>query len=919
MNNLKQHTEQFLKRGTGQLQKRQKEALTKITDNIEALNRLIKTRDDSAAMSDWKSDLDTSSGSIVPEYLKFGILQMVNAQGKVFDKLNIPLLLPTKVNAVLMDLDEYAEKVPNLFQNIIVRVLLSMRMDLVKVSIVDKDLGRSFPIAYSSITNKLYKKRLEKADEEGVKNLISELTKEIIESNSSAMGRYSDIEAFNASVGEMAQPYHFVFIDDFPKGFNSKLVDDLLGLINNGNAAKVGVKIFINYSEKNVDRTKLRDFNLQLFKKSCSLITQEKSGGIVFDNWPIKFPPNVIPTINLELPKNVEKYVDFINGIQPKEVSYSLDGWIEDLKKRSLVWSGDTSDGIKVPIGFVTPTQTFDFYLANDRDSACNDYFALVAGGMGSGKTVFLHNIIVNSAMKYSPDDLCLYLVDFSPEGASFRIYRNLPHVRSILLANNKEYVLRMLEDIEKQAIERARLYERVSEDTNKIVDKLTTYRVLANKSYPKIPRILVIMDELQGLLTTDQYSQTVTRIKEKLDNGIKQWRKFGISMVLCTQTFAGVDIGRAQELVTCRFALKLPEEDSVKVLRNKAAASLYRKGQAIMNNTNDGRPEMNKGFQSAYSERYPDEVAYLDDLYKKRYGHRHIPFICQSGTKASIRENSLLFSHIVNDDFAVDNLECSVYVGKPDLLRKEHTRIRYRRQLHSNTIIVGEDYKTLIFDVMAQLIQLMKQSDTKSKFYVVDCFNIGDKYKSALDGIKALSDSLVIVNSQNIEEFVDKLADDLEQRKNAQKDGNMTEERAFLVMINAQNCHDLRRQGHRPSQITEKIKMILSDGAPLGMHGIIHVLSYSSMFGSDSVFESREFSLFENMVFLKGSDIEKTPCYNLKIDAPDQNGQMIVINAKADGEAYEQCKAYSDIMVEGEKNTVVEYMSNLFEKYRYA
>ena len=130
MSELKQHTEQFSKRGIEQLQKRQKDALTKINDNIEALNRLIKTRDDSAAMADWDTELEAPISSIAPEYFRYGSLQMVNTQGKVLDKLNIPLLLPTKVNAVMMNLGDDAEKVPNLFQNIIVRLLLSTRMDI---------------------------------------------------------------------------------------------------------------------------------------------------------------------------------------------------------------------------------------------------------------------------------------------------------------------------------------------------------------------------------------------------------------------------------------------------------------------------------------------------------------------------------------------------------------------------------------------------------------------------------------------------------------------------------------------------------------------------------------------------------------------------------------------------------------------
>lgn len=918
MSDLKQHTEQFLKRGIEQLQKRQKEALIKIASNVEALNSDIKTRDDSAAMSEWKSqsELEVPMSSIVPEHFRYGILQMVNAQGKVFDKLNIPLLLPTNVNAVMMNLGDDAEKVPNLFQSIILRLLLSTRMNLVKVSIVDMDFGTSFPIV-SSINNSMFKNQMVYRQDD-VTQMIAGLAKEISEANRVFSGRYPDIDAYNASAGEMAQPYHFVFIDDFPNGFTPQAIDDLLRLIDNGNAARVGIKIFINYSTKNPTP---RDFDIQRFKKPCSWINKGADGKISFENWPQNFPPNVIPTIDLDLPENVGDYVDFINGMKQKEVVYSLDGWIEDLKKKDLVWTGDTSYGIKVPIGYVTPTKQFDFYLANDKDSACQDYFALVAGGPGSGKTVFLHNIIVNAAMKYSPEDFVLYLVDFSPEGASFRIYRNLPHVRSLLLSNNKEYVLRMLEDIEMQTILRARWYERLSEDTNKIVDKLSTYRELAHERnlagerYPKIPRVLLIMDELQGLLKTDEYSPTVTKIKEKLDNGIKQWRKFGINAILCTQTFAGVDFGSAKELASCRFALKLPEQDSVAVIRNKAAASLYGKGQVIMNNTNDGRMDMNVSFQSAFSEHYSDVVNYLDKLYHQRYNQRHVPFICQSGTKANVGDNQLLISHIENDNFDVNSSECSVFIGKPDLLRAEHTRIRYRRQLHSNTIIIGEDFKTLVYNVMIQLVQLMKQSDIKSKFYIVDCFNDGDIYRGALDGIKALSDGFIIGTPHNMEEFVDKLTDDLEQRKNTQ---TMTKERSFIVMINAQNCHCLRKQGHRPSPITEKLKAIFADGAPLGMHGIVHVLSYSSMFGSDNILESRDFSLFENVIFLKGADVEKTTFYNLKMDAPEKNGQMVVINAKADGEAYEQCKAYSDITAEEKKNSIVELMSNLFEKYRY-
>ena len=292
MDNIKQHTEQFLKRGTEQLQKRQKEALTKIADNVEALNRLIKTRDDSAAMSDWKSEMEAPASTIAPEYFKYGTLQMINSQGKVIDKLNIPLLLPTKVNAVMMNFGNDAEKVPNLFQSIVLRLLLSTRMNLVKVSIVDMDFGTSFPIV-SSINNSMFKNQMVYRQDD-VTQMIAGLAKEISEANRVFSGRYPDIDAYNASAGEMAQPYHFVFIDDFPNGFTSQSIDDLLRLIDNGNAARVGIKIFINYSTKNPTP---RDFDIQRFKKPCSWINKGADGKISFENWTQKFPSNVIPSI----------------------------------------------------------------------------------------------------------------------------------------------------------------------------------------------------------------------------------------------------------------------------------------------------------------------------------------------------------------------------------------------------------------------------------------------------------------------------------------------------------------------------------------------------------------------------------------------------------------------------------------------
>ena len=881
-------------------------AQKQIEENLKVLDQAIESSEQAMSVSISKSIDKNPTSVIAPEYLYFGSLKPAELESD----LHIPLLLNTKVNAVMMDMGKDADKVPNLFQNIILRLLLSMRMDLVRVSVVDMDFGASFPVL-STITNPMFKSQMIYQQEE-VTKLMADLAKEISMANRNFLGRCSDIDAYNAGAGEMAQPYHFVFIDDFPNGFTMPAVDNLLRLIENGNAERAGVRIFLNYSKKNPAP---RDFDLSRFN-GCAWLSRSDDGKVFFENWSFQCPGSCIPTIDLEVTDRVTEYVDFINGVKQREVSYSLDSWIEDLKKKELVWSGDTSDGIKVPIGYITPTKTFDFYLANDNDSSCNDFFALIAGRPGYGKTVLLHNIIVNSAFRYSPDELCFYLADFA-EGASFSIYKNLPHVKSIMLANNKEYALRMLNDLVLEAKRRSHKFQKAQREKGKQITNLASYREVTGE---KLPRIVFVMDEFHYLfLSTDM---TTILAKETLCNGIRQWRKFGISIILCTQTISGVNFGDADKQITYRFALNLLEMDSKTVIRNDAAKSLTRKGQTIMNNTADGNASMNVEFQSAFTKRYMEHVEYLAQRYEQQYGKCPRPLLCESGTEADIADNLELCDSITKGHYKVNHQFCDVYVGRPDLLRESHTRIRYRRQQNSNTLIVGDDFKTMIYNVMLQMIQLQGGSHPQSKMCIVDCFNAGDEYQGALDGMKGLPNDFSVGTSQNIIQYIDEFSAELERRKEQQKEGKMSEERMVLAIMNAQNCYALKpvpsRFGTEPSPAAKKLIALLTEGNPLGIHCIIHCISYETMFKTNGILSNKEFPLFENRILLKGADVSNMYLDGVKVAAPDESGLMIVMNAKIDSEAYEQCKAYSDITTEEKGNAVVDFMSNLFDNYRY-
>lgn len=915
MADLKHTVRQFVQRGQQDLKTWQRENVANIKKTIEQLNQQIQTSSTPIAVSPWKSidEIKLPSSLVAPEKINLGNMQLEAIDGNTVNDIDIPLLLPLNTNAVLMNLGDDAIKVPNLFQNILMRMLLSMRMDLLKVSIVDVDFGSSFPIV-STITNPMFKSKILYKNED-INKLIDDLAKEVNEANKTFLGHYLDINAHNTNNGDMASPYHLVFIDDFPNGFTMQSIDNLLRLIDNGNAFKAGIRIFINYDRNSPHP---REFDLDKLLKRCAYITKGEQNNILFKNIDVKIPKHVKIQMELETPSNMISYTNYINNIKPKTISYSLDGWIEDLKNSDKVWSGSTLDGINIPIGYISPTQHFNFYMANDNDGSCNDFFALIAGRPGYGKTVLLHNIIVNAAMKYSPEELSLYLADFA-EGASFSTYRDLPHVKALMLANNKEYALRMLKDVALEAKKRSHLYQKAQKQYGRQVTKLSEYREVTGE---KLPRILFIIDEFHTLfLSTDN---TTLSAKEELCNGIRQWRKFGISAILCTQSINGVNFGNADTQITYRFALNLLELDSKSVIRNAEAKTLLRKGQTIMNNTADGRIDANVEFQSAYSTHYLDHVKYLAGLYLQKYNEKHTPYLCESGTEADIYDNPIMLESFLGETREINPHYCDIYVGKPDLLRKTHTKIRYRRQQYSNTLILGDDYRVLVYNIMLQLLQLKHQSHPNSKFYIVDSFNPGDRFQGQLNEITAISDNIIPVPITSVSTCIDEIFGELERRKIALREGKMTEERIVLTILNAQNTYELKPRPARigsmmeQSDATKKLVTLLSEGAPLGIHCIIHGLSYETAFKNNGIFEgNRHFSMFENLILLKGTDMGNIYVGGLlKITAPEE-GQMIVINAKVDGEAYEQCNAYSDLTT-NKKNKTIEYITNIFEKFRY-
>ena len=144
----------------------------------------------------------------------------------------------------------------------------------------------------------------------------------------------------------------------------------------------------------------------------------------------------------------------------------------------------------------------------------------LIAGCTGSGKSVFLHNMILNLAQKYSTDDLELILVD--TKHTEFGCYKNLPC--AYLCKDNIE-----LFEYYKNTKE---LYENLIGEY-KNIDEYNKSAKVKNGETQQLPHIVIIVDEFIILLSNNkrEYEELFANMKNDL----------GIHFVLATQNPNGL------------------------------------------------------------------------------------------------------------------------------------------------------------------------------------------------------------------------------------------------------------------------------------------------------------------------------------------------------------------------------------------
>jgi S-DNA-T family DNA segregation ATPase FtsK/SpoIIIE len=663
---------------------------------------------------------------------------------------------------------------------------------------------------------------------------------------------FETIEAYNQQAGELAEPYRFLVIADFPVNFNEGAARRLNSIVSSG--ARCGVFTLIAHDQRQPVPPELQLDDLQ--SGSIHLVHDGKR--FVFqDELLSQFP------LTLDAPPPEEELTRILHevGRRAKDSLRVEVPFASVAPTPQQCWTRSTRQDVTVPLGNTGAVRRQRLRLG--RGIAQH---ALIAGKTGSGKSTLLHVMITNLALWYSPDEVEFYLVDFK-KGVEFKTYvtHHLPHARAIAIESDREFGVSVLQRIDAEMARRGDLFRAAG------VQDLATYREVTGQM---LPRTLLIVDEFQVFFAEDdKLSQDAAILLDRL---VRQGRAFGIHVLLGSQTLGGT-AGLARSTIgqmAVRIALQCSEADSQLILddTNVAARLLSRPGEAIYNDAG-GLVEGNSPFQTAW---LPDDerTEYLRRvraLAAERNVQRDPPVVFEGNAPASITQNRLLAS--ILESPPGPTAAPRVWLGEAVAI-KDPTSVTFRRQSGANLLLVGQREDAALATMAAAMLCLGAQhAPNAARFVVLDGRPADAPPAGGLrDVATVLPHETRFVGWRDVADAFADLARETQRRL----DSDETNAPATYVFIyGLQRYRMLRRQeddfslsmndDEKPPAPDKQFAELLREGPPLGVHAVVWSDTLATL---ERTLDRQSIGEFDNRVLFQMGASDSS---NL-IDTPEAN-----------------------------------------------
>lgn len=426
------------------------------------------------------------------------------------------------------------DKARGRLNQLITDMLLSLPGKSIKLHLVDLTYSAQCIFLTRHLDNCIYGKLISS------KNEWEEKMKEMRAKMSKSVEDYGDVVSFNKEKNKIVVPYDIVVITDYRKSLS--YLQDLRPLFENGRKGGIYFILMNNADHPLSDNSNESLLSDRMFYQEIDIRDFVLSNPNAF----VKFTP-FLQEKAFENP-----IFNYINEEALKDDTPDVEIDYEKMLSEGFQLIGNSAS---IPVGFTPDGRVINFNL-----DTISDVHNFILGQSGTGKSVFLHNIILGGMAKYSPLELQFYLMDFKIGGVEFNRYKGEKHVKALLVDNSDAQItLEILREVANRMKERGKLLRKCG------VSNIVEY----NKLNPtdRMPRIVFVADECHVMFPSSDDRKNLrinTEIASIMTKIAKEGRSQGVHLILATQTLAQSEIPKEiLNNISDFFLLKCAPTDS--------------------------------------------------------------------------------------------------------------------------------------------------------------------------------------------------------------------------------------------------------------------------------------------------------------------------------------------------------------------
>lgn len=732
-------------------------------------------------------------------------------------------------NFVINYSNKSANKAEARLNQLVVDMLLSLPSRSINIHFVDLTFSAQASFLTRNLDEKIYGKLISSSND------WNHLKDSLREKMAKALEEYGDVAKYNDSKNRVVVPYDVVVINDYQKCVNE--MSDLDALFENGH--KGGIYFILM---NNLDCKSDRDIDsLMALKDFYQVLEAENFGNYSKDAF-IRCTPILDNPILAKACFNYINESAELSQVAVASVDYDkiLSKGFETIGKAMVIPVGSSENG-----------ELVDFTIDTVSHIHC-----FIIGQSGTGKSVFLHDVIIGAMAKYSPDELELYLMDFKIGGVEFNRYRNEKHVKALLVDNSDiQITLEILRDISNKMRERGKQLRASG------VSNIVEY----NQVNPtkKMPRIVFIADECHVMFPTMNSKDTklYREISEILQKIAKEGRSQGVHLVLATQTIAQAEISsEILNNISDFYLLKCSPSDSERLVRGSVdTTSGLKTGQVLHHDI-----DHDVVFKSTYL-----PTSQTLEIIKK----------INDKTKASKNEQ---FYFVGSQIFEIDDEVKNLLIEKGDAIafgrsidtKMEPVVIPLRNEYADNVMLFGINDEEQVSRTTMASIKSLRISNKNIKIKVINCLSAEQRNTTKMLNDWENKGEIELLNPQNCGGELVNIANSIMER---------TAEPTVLYILGQERFRELRMDmeiaftkptvaaddfGFDSSMFTagdsgsmnfnsyqKAIEYILKNGAEVGVHVILQIDKPKQLLFSDYMSAKDFFNMFHHLIMLKSDE----------------------------------------------------------------